>query len=153
MFGGDTRMTKPSRDYVFISYRHDYDGVFVREQLRGALALGGFASWDYRATERIEDAKDAVCRRLVDMVAGASAVAVVDTPGWANSWTELELSVAQCLEKPVVLVRPAGTAAGVHPGLTPLSTEDLTVGRASAPATVEALAAAGVTGVIPAAVP
>jgi hypothetical protein len=153
MFGGDSTVTKPALDYVFISYRHDYDGVFVREQLRGALALGGFASWDYRSTERIEDAKDAVCRRLVDMVAGASAIAVVATPGWSNSWTELELSVAQCLEKPIVLVRPAGEGAGVHPGLTPLSTEEVTEGRAFAPTTVAALVAAGVTRVIPPAVP
>ncbi len=30
-------------NYVFISYRRTVNGAFVREQLRGALALGGFA--------------------------------------------------------------------------------------------------------------
>ena len=30
-------------NYVFVSYRRKVNGAFVREQLRGALALGGFA--------------------------------------------------------------------------------------------------------------
>ena len=135
---------------MYPSESHPATGSFVRDQLRGALALGGFASWDYRSTERIEDTKEAVCRRLVDVLAGAAAVVVVDTAGWSNPWTELELATAQCLEKPVLLVRPAGTAPGDHPGLAPASTEVVSDGRARAPATVDALAAAGVDRVIPA---
>ena len=148
-FTGDRKRSATPTDYVFISYRHDHDGTFVRDQLRGVLALGGFATWDYRATERIEDSHHAVSRRLIDMIAGASAVVVVGTSNWPNEWTTLELAAATCLQKPVVIVRPSGKRPVKLPDVTALSTEVLDRQQWTAPATIAALVAAGAHRTIP----
>ncbi len=148
-FGGRRPAIYTQTDYVFISYRHDHDGDFVRSTLRGALALGGFASWDYRATERIADHEGVVCRRLVELVAGSAAVVLVGTSQWSADWTELELAVARCLDKPIVVVRPTTAKPSRKRQLSSLPTEVLVEHQRVAPATVAALVTAGVRCAIP----
>jgi len=142
-------------NYVFISYRRKVNGAFVREQLRGALALGGFASWDYCATENMDEpdpneVSPSTKARLVSLVTNASALVVVATSGWWSPWTALELATARAMPgKPIVLVRPAESRPSRRALLNGVSVEVLRPGQLTAPRTTAALAAAGVSSVLP----
>lgn len=141
-------------NYVFISYRRKVNGTFVREQLRGALALAGFASWDYCATEHMDEpdpdqVSAATTARLVSLVTAAAALVVVATSGWWSPWTALELATAQAApDKPILLVRPAESRPSRRAGLGGASIEAVPVGQLTAPRTTAALSAAGVPRVL-----
>lgn len=142
-------------NYVFISYRRTVNGAFVREQLRGALALGGFASWDYCASENMDEpdpseVSPATKARLVSLVTNASALVVVATSGWWSSWTALELATAQGVPgKPIVLVRPTASRPSRRAVLNGMSVEVMAPGQMTAPRAIAALAADGVSRVLP----
>ena len=141
-------------NYVFISYRRKVHGAFVREQLRGALALGGFASWDYCATENMDEpvpneVSPATRARLVSLVSNASALVVVATSAWWSRWTALELATARAVPgKPIVLVRAAESRPSRRAVLDGMSVEVLRPADITAPRTTAALAAAGVSRVL-----
>ncbi len=154
-FGGRRANHDVPSNYVFISYRRKVNGAFVREQLRGALALGGFASWDYCASENMDEpdpceVSPATKARLVSLVTNASALVVVATSGWWSPWTALELATARAVPgKPIVLVRPTESRPSRRAVLNGMSVEALAPGQMTAPRTTAALAAAGVSRVLP----
>lgn len=135
--------------FLFLSYRHDHDGPFVQERLRGALALDGYATWSYRASQHMEDLDDAVLKRLVALVEAAAALVVVATSHWWSPWTEWELATARKEGKPIVLVRPAGARASRRNDLAGYPLEVLHTTDRTLPRTVAALRAVGVTPVLP----
>ena len=137
------------KGFLFLSYRHDPDGPFVQERLRGALALDGYATWSYRASQHIEDLDGAVLRRLVALVEAAAALVVVATSHWWSSWTECELATARKQGKPIVLVRPAGARTSRRNDLAGYPLEVLHTTDRKLPGTVAALRAAGVPPVLP----
>lgn len=91
--------------YVFISYHHGTDGVFVQHRLRPLLSRAGLPSWAYRASERIPD--EIVEVRLDELVRRAGVVLVVTTRHWSTFWSNVELEAAHRHGIPVLAVRPA----------------------------------------------
>ena len=136
--------------YVFVSYHHRGDGVFVREWLRPILALAGITSWDYRMSERIPDPTTAevldpgIARRLGELIGSAGALLVVATDSWSSPYSRFELQTARELGIPVIAVRSTDTVPSADAVLDGLPIMIVRSDRSRAPKLISALRIAGV---------
>lgn len=146
---GAMASTVPSQ-FLFLSYRSDPDGPFV-SRLREALALDGYATWSYRASQHIEDVDDAIRLRMALLIESCDAVIAVATPHWTSVWTQLELTIARQCHKVVMLVRPAGARTIRPKQLAGYPMETLPETGRRLPRTVAALQAAGIQPILAAA--